>query len=140
MKKSGAEGMVSLSMDTNGYFSFNIHDSSWQMIKMDGESPAKIEYRYKEVIRVPEIQTEEKAVFGHQTENIMEITLVYANLQISYPEICKIDSTTWKQMFVDWANEFESKQAGTDWIQEDYLESIGEFARGKIMDYAGLEV
>lgn len=137
VKKSGVEGMVGLSMDAKGYFSFYIHDSSWTMAKMDSESPAKIEYRYSEVVSVPEVRAEEKTVFGHLTENIMEITLVYADLQASTSELCEIDSITWKQKFVDWANEFESQWQESE--DSDYLEDIEKFARHKILEYAGLE-
>ena len=100
------------------------------MGRLSGEDHAKIEYQYSEAINVAEVQAEEKAVFGHPTENIMEITLVYAGLQKSISELCEIDSTTWKQKFVDWANEFESQwQEGRD---SEYLEDIEKFARHKI--------
>ena len=136
-RKSGVDGMVGLTVDTSGYISFDVYNSSWKMTKMDGESPAKIEYRYSEVVNVPEVKAEEKAVFEHLTENIMEITLVYANLQESVSGLCEIDSTTWKQKFVDWANEFESQwQEGRD---SEYLEDIEKFARHKILEYAGLD-
>lgn len=136
-KKSGVEGMVGLTVATNGYISFDVHNSRWKMGRMDNESPAKIEYQFSEVVNVPEVKTEEKAVFGHLTENIMEITLVYADLQESISGLCEIGSTTWKQKFVDWANEFESQwQEGRD---SEYLEDIDKFARHKILEYAGLE-
>jgi len=133
-KKSGVDGMVGLTVTTDGYISFDVHNSRWKMGRRDSESPAKIEYQYSEVVSVPEVQTEEKAIFGHLTENIMEITLTYADLQISNPELCRIDSTTWKQQFVDWANEFESQ-----WKEgegRDYLEEIDSFARKKILEYS----
>lgn len=133
-KKSGVDGMVGLTVATDGYISFDIHNSRWKMGRRNSESPAKIEYQYSEVVDVPEVKAEEKAVFGHLTENIMEITLVYADLQISNPELCKIESTTWKQLFVDWANEFESQ-----WREDagrDYLEEIDRFARKKILGYS----
>ncbi len=136
-KKSGVEGMASLTMDTNGYFSFDIHNSRWRMVKTDKESPTKIEYQYSEVVNVPEVKAGEKAVFGHLTEDIMEITLVYAELQESISGACEIDSITWKQKFVDWANEFESQWKEGD--DRDYLEDIEKFARRKILEYAGLE-
>ncbi len=133
-KRSGVEGMVGLSMDTNGYFSFDVHNSRWRMTRIDEGSSAKIEYQYSEVVSVPEVRAKEKAVFGHLTENIMEITLAYADLQISNPELYKIDSTTWKQQFVDWANEFESQW--NDGEGRDYQEEINSFARKKILEYA----
>ena len=86
------------------------------------------------MVDVPEVMAGDKAVFGHLTENIMEITLVYADLQISNPELCKIESSTWKQLFVDWANEFESQ-----WQEDagrDYLEEIDRFSREKILGYS----
>lgn len=136
-KKSGVEGMVGVTMTTNGYISFDVHNSNWEMKRIDNESPAKIEYQYSEVVNMPEVKAEEKAVFGHLTENIMEITLVYAGLQESISGLCEIDSTTWKQKFVDWANEFESQWRESK--DSDYLEGIEKFARHKILEYAGLE-
>ncbi len=133
-KKSGVDGMVGLTVDTNGYISFDVHNSRWGMKRLDSDSPAKIEYRFSEVVDVPEVKAGDKAVFGHLTENIMEITLVYADLQISNPELCKIESSTWKQLFVDWANEFESQ-----WQEDagrDYLEEIDRFSREKILGYS----
>lgn len=50
-----------------------------------------------------------------------------------------IDSINWKQMFVQWANDFETVNEGIDWNHEDYLEKIEKFARHKILEYAGLE-
>lgn len=136
-KKSGVDGMVGLTVATDGYISFDIHNSRWKMGRLNSESPAKIEYQYSEVVNVPEVKAGEKAVFGHLTENIMEITLVYAELQESISGMCEIDSTTWKQKFVDWANEFESQWKEGD--DRDYLEDIEKFARRKILEYAGLE-
>ena len=133
-KKSGVDGMVGLTVDTNGYISFDVHNSRWGMKRLDSDSPAKIKYRFSEVVDVPEVMAGDKAVFGHLTENIMEITLVYADLQISNPELCKIESSTWKQLFVDWANEFESQ-----WQEDagrDYLEEIDRFSREKILGYS----
>ena len=80
-KKSGVDGMVGLTVDTNGYISFDVHNSRWGMKRLDSDSPAKIEYRFSEVVDVPEVMAGDKAVFGHLTENIMEITLVYADQQ-----------------------------------------------------------
>lgn len=137
VKKSGVDGMVGLTVATNGYVSFDIHNSRWKMARRDSESPAKIEYQYNEVVNVPEVEAGEKAVFGQLTENIMEITLVYAELQESISGACEIDSITWKQKFVDWANEFESQWKEGD--DRDYLEDIEKFARRKILEYAGLE-
>ena len=136
-KKSGVEGMVGLTVDTNGYISFDVHNSRWKMGKMDSESPAKIEYEYREVVNVPEVKIEEKAIFGHLAENIMEITWIFANLRKSMPEFHEIDSVTWKQKFVDWANEFESQWKERE--GEDYLETIRDFAEKKIRKFAGLE-
>lgn len=45
-KKSGVDGMVGLTVDTNGYISFDVHNSRWGMKRLDSDSPAKIEYRF----------------------------------------------------------------------------------------------
>ena len=77
--------------------------------------------------------------YNKASENLVEISLVYAGLQAKNEVLSSVDSITWKQMFVQWANDFEAEQAGADWNQEDYLEEIGKFARRKILEYVGLE-
>ena len=72
-KKSGVDGMVGLTVDTNGYISFDVHNSRWGMKRLDSDSPAKIEYRFSEVVDVPEVKAGDKAVFGHLTENIINL-------------------------------------------------------------------
>lgn len=79
----------------------------------------------------------DKLVYGVYTENLIEIALTYASLVVKYPVLTDTDSITWKQKFVDWANEFESQ-----WQEDrdsEYLEDIEKFARHKILEYAGLE-
>lgn len=77
--------------------------------------------------------------YNKASENLVEISLVYAGLQAKNEVLSSVDSITWKQLFVQWANDFEVVQAGADWNQEDYLEEIGKFARHKILEYVGLE-
>lgn len=45
--------------------------------------------------------------FNRATENLIEITWTYVNLQKEFPKLSETDSMGWKQMFVVWANEFE---------------------------------
>lgn len=81
----------------------------------------------------------EKIEYNRTSENLVEITLAFASLQAEHEELSDIDSITWKQMFVCWANEFEAARKDFDWDQNDYLEVIEKFAKYKIMEYAGLE-
>lgn len=133
IKRNGYEAMSSLTMSKNEYFSFGIYDTGWSMVRIDG-GPVKIHYEYSE-----EIQLQEKAVYNKVSENLVEISLAYANLQAVHEELSSIDSITWKQLFVQWANDFEKMNTGTDWDQNNYLEEIEKFARCKILEYAGLE-
>lgn len=42
--------------------------------------------------------------FNRATENLIEITWTYVNLQKEFPKLSETDSMGWKQMFVVWAN------------------------------------
>lgn len=53
--------------------------------------------------------------FNRATENLIEITRTFVNLQKEFPKLSKTDSMGWKQMFVDLANEFEENYGRTDW-------------------------
>ena len=134
IKRNGYETMTSIAMRADEYFSFSIHESGWSMVKIDGGA-AKVCYEYSE-----EIQIQGKAAYNKISENLVEISLAYASLQAEHEGLSGVDSITWKQMFVEWANEFEMKQLRTDWDQHDYLECIEEFARHKILEFAGLGV
>lgn len=46
--------------------------------------------------------------FNRATENLIEITWTYVNLSEEFPRLNDQDSMSWKQMFITWANEFES--------------------------------
>lgn len=76
-----------------------------------------------------------KLVYGLYTENLIEIALTYASLVVKHPALTDTDSATWKQKFVDWANEFEEKYP-EHWEDNDYLEYIDAFATEKICEYA----
>ena len=131
VKRSGYKEMSNLTMD-DGYFSFDICDTGWNMGKVDG-GPVKIHYEYSEEIRL-----QEKMAYNKIAENLVEISLVYARLQTEYEKLGEIDSITWKQMFAQWANDFEIVQPDAGWNQDDYLEAIEKFARHKILEYAGI--
>lgn len=68
--------------------------------------------------------------FNRATENLIEITWTYVNLQKEFPKLSETDSMGWKQMFVVWANEFEENFGRTDWDESEktYQEAIEEFA------------
>lgn len=137
VKRNGYEEMISLSIGGSDYFSFSVHDTGWRMGKVNG-GPVNIRYEFEEEIRLQD-QQKEKLAYSKASENLVEISLVYSSLQAGREELGNIDSTTWKQLFVQWANDFETVYAGTDWNQKDYLEEIERFACHKILEYAGLE-
>lgn len=127
--------MASLTIDGDDYFAFSIHGSDWKMGKVNG-GPVNMCYEFKEEIQLQD-QRQEKMSYNKASENLVEISLVYASLQAGHEKLNDIDSIAWKQKFVDWANEFENQwQEGKD---SDYLEDIEKFARHKILEYAGLE-
>lgn len=137
VKRNGYESMASLTMQGNDYFIFRVHDTGWDMGKVNG-GPVNMRYEYEEEIQLQD-QWQEKMTYNNASENLVEISITYAALQTEYRELGDIDSITWKQMFVQWANDFETVQTGSGWDQKDYLEEIEKFARHKIMEYAGLE-
>ena len=137
VKRNGYESMASLTMQGNDYFIFRVHDTGWDMGKVNG-GPVNMRYEYEEEIQLQD-QWQEKITYNNASENLVEISITYAALQTEYRELGDIDSITWKQMFVQWANDFETVQTGSGWDQKDYLEEIEKFARHKIMEYAGLE-
>lgn len=75
--------------------------------------------------------------FNRATENLIEITWTYVNLQKEFPKLSETDSMGWKQMFVVWANEFEENYGRTDWDESEktYQEAIEEFAKEKIFQW-----
>lgn len=83
---------------------------------------------------------ERNLVYGTRTENLIEITMVYANLAAKYSMLKDIDSNTWKQEFVRWANEFEEMHPEASfWEDNDYMDCIEDFAKQKIYEFADIE-
>lgn len=78
-------------------------------------------------------------VYNKLSENLIEIVFAFAGIWAAHEKLCETDSITWKQMFVDWANEFETVHADDDWNQNDYLDEIKRYAQQKILEYAGLD-
>lgn len=78
--------------------------------------------------------------FNRATENLIEITWTYVNLSEEFPRLNDQDSMSWKQMFITWANEFEELYGRTDWVESEktYPEAIEEFAKEKILQWAGI--
>lgn len=138
VKRNGYKSMASLTTEGDKYFSFSIHGSDWKMGKVNG-GPVNMCYEFKEEIRLQD-QRQEKMAYNKASENLAEISLVYAGMLEEHRRLSSVDSITWKQLFVQWANDFEMVQAGTDWNQKDYLEEMEKFARRKILEYVGLEV
>ena len=74
--------------------------------------------------------------YNEQTENLMEIAMMLEQLkgesEYLFEVLTDIDSITWKQKFVDWANEFtETYEPNRDVWPGNYLEVIEGFAREK---------
>lgn len=137
VKRNGYEAMASLTTEGDDYFSFSVHDTGWNMGKVGG-GPVKVQYEYIEEIQLQD-QIQEKMVYNKVFENLVEISLVYVGLQTEYRKLSSVDSSTWKQKLVQWANDFETMYGGTEWKQNDYLEEIEKFAHHKILEYIGLE-
>lgn len=78
----------------------------------------------------------EKLSYGQLTENLIEIAWVFQNCVGKYPQLADIDSITWKQEFVAWANEFENLYPNPEyWDDNDYPEAIEQFAERKIQEF-----
>lgn len=139
LKGNDVTSSASIRICEDGYLSLDISDSKWRMARYAANSPVKIFYEYSEEIAESEIG---KVRFGRITENIMEITLVYANMLDKDDSLRDIESADWKQQFVEWANEFEESWDEDDTMR-DYPEEVARFAKRKITEYAaerGLEV
>lgn len=132
LKGNGVTSGASIRVGVEGYLSLDISASKWRMVQYTAEGPAKIFYEYSEEIAESEIG---KLQFGRLTENIMEITMVYANMLDKDDSLRDIESADWKQMFVEWANEFEENWDVDDTMR-DYPEEIERFAKRKITEYA----
>lgn len=130
LKKAGIKEGTSIRIGNDGYLSLDIYNSKWRMTRYEENGSVKITYEYSEEIRVPS-----GGCLSKVSENLVEISLAFAGMQATYPQLSSIDSTTWKQQFVEWANEFKAVWDDS----EDYLEEIEKFARKKIAEYAGLE-
>lgn len=81
--------------------------------------------------------------YNEQTENLMEIAMMLEQLkgenEYLFEVLTDIDSITWKQKFVNWANEFtETYEPNRDVWPGNYLEVIERFAREKILEFAGV--
>ena len=139
LEKAGVNESANVRISQNGYLAFEIYGSEWRMARYEKEGPVKIIYEHSEEISVPNGRT-----FDKVTENLVEISLVFASIQPEIRNGREIDSTTWKQKFVDWANEFEQIHEDADWGTDetdgkDYTDAIEEFATKKIRQFAGLE-
>lgn len=80
-----------------------------------------------------------RLIYGKYTENLVEITLVYAGMANENEELKDVDSITWGQKFVEWANEFEeiySDRTFDGGEDNDYYEIISEFAKERIIGFA----
>ncbi|MCD8083003.1 MAG: hypothetical protein LUE86_05740 [Clostridiales bacterium] len=82
-----------------------------------------------------------KLIYDKLTENLIEISQAYVCLLGKHQKLSDIDSTTWKQQFVDWANEFEEMYPDPGyWDEHDYLETIEKYAKDKILEYGGIKL
>lgn len=132
LEKGGVTDGVSIRFHKE-FMEFDVWESEWRMVRHEKNGPTKIIYEHSEEIQVPE--SDRKLEYGHLTENIMNITLAYAELLKEDKNLEQINLTTWQQRFVEWANEFEA--AWND--SKDYPEEIVKFAKRKIAEYAGQE-
>lgn len=139
LKKIGAVEGASIRIGGSGYLSLDINGSKWRMARYERDDPIRIIYEHSE-----EISVSDGRIFDKVSENLVEISLVFASLQSEIRNKQEIDSFTWKQQFVVWANEFEQIYGKFDWGMaetgdKEYLEAIEKFAKNKIRKFAGLE-
>lgn len=139
LKKYGVTKGGTIRIGSGGYLALDVYEGKWNMARYKEDGPVKICYEYSEEISVPEGKG-----FDKVSENLVEISMTFAKLQPEIKDKQDIDSTTWKQKFVDWANEFERMYENADWGTEetdgrDYIDVIEEYAKKKIRQFAGLE-
>ena len=79
-------------------------------------------------------------VYNEQAENLIEIAWTFKACASKYPQLKDIDSTTWKEQFVEWANEFEHLYPDSDYELDgwDYSEKVEVYATEKILDFGGI--
>lgn len=133
LESNGGEKSASLHLNASeGYFNFDLYGTGWEFSKYSSDNKAAIRYQYREEIELPE-QPQERAVFNHTTENVIEIAQTFTRLASENYHLLDIDSEEWKQKFVEWANEFEA--GWVDNLERDYPDEIGDFAVEKINAY-----
>lgn len=88
----------------------------------------------KKTKEIPKGEFETDLVYGKRIENLIEITAVFTAEMKDRDLTEKIDSVTWKQKMVEWANEFEyfNKDKNWDDSEESYLEAIEKYAKKAI--------
>ena len=129
---------ASIRFGKEGYIAAEVHDSRWRMMRYSSDGPFKVMYERTEELDVPD-----NAQMNKVTENLVEISLVFASLQPEITQGREIDSLAWKQELVSWANQFERMYENVEWGTDetagrDYLEVIEEFAEKKIREFAGI--
>lgn len=139
LETDGISEGATIRVGDNGYLSFEVYGSKWSMRRYEKDRPVKIIYEYSEEISIPD-----SAALNKVSENLVEISLIFASLQSELRDGREIDSITWKQEFLVWANEFEQMYGSAEWRlsdngSTDYLETIEAFAKEKIRKFAGLE-
>lgn len=136
LKKNGVTAAIRIG--DNGYLSLDIHEK-WRMVRYCDEMPIKISYEYSEELSVPN-----SISLNRVSENLVEISLVFASMQQELKNGTEIDSDTLKQEFVVWANEFEMMYGDVAWGTDDtngmdYPDAIEKFAKEKIKKFGKME-
>ncbi len=116
---------------SDGHFNMDIRETGWEFSKYSNSEKPLIRYQYKEEIELPD-RLQGRAAYNHATENVIEITQVFACASKDRPELNEIESDEWKQKFVEWANEYEY---GWEDDGRDYIEDITKFAAEKINEF-----
>lgn len=47
---NGINGLASISLSKDGYFSFSTHEMEWEMTRIDSSEPARIRYEFREEV------------------------------------------------------------------------------------------
>lgn len=93
------------------------------------------------LIRLVNESETKKSEFNLFTENLIEIVWAVDYLRLENPEkydykyLDNVDSTYLKQIFIDWANEFENIHKGKDWDEDDYFVTIENYTAEKLAEF-----
>lgn len=99
LKKQGVTDGATIRIGSEGYLSLDISNSKWRMARYEQDKLPKIIYEHSEEISVPDSRQLDRV-----SENLVEISLAFADMQITHSELSRIESMEWKQKFVEYSS------------------------------------